>query len=326
MKILLFEYINGGGMSQAEHLPDDLCAQGRQMLTALAADFSALAGAELFSMHDARLPPLPNCNSTVVTRQDNALDILFNLLKEVDFLLAIAPEEEGMLEAVCRLSAGQKAVALNSSVAAVQLCASKYKTSRRLQQAHIAVVPSYRHDELRLPASRSSLYAIKPDDSAGAQGLRRVPAAELINAGDNEVIQPWLEGQVGSLSIVCCSGQAYVLGINKQVYELHNDTWRLRSCIVNGFTPFLVEEFSTLAQAIVHAIPGLAGYIGVDFIHHHGVTTVLEINPRLSLSYVGLRESLQCNPAVLLLAAHDQPPPFDTNRLRHAGAVPLELA
>ncbi len=52
---------------------------------------------------------------------------------------------------------------------------------------------------------------------------------------------------------------------------------------------------------IVEAIPGLWGYIGVDMIVTDTGPLVLEINPRLTTAYAGLRESLQHNPVECLL-------------------------
>ena len=57
----------------------------------------------------------------------------------------------------------------------------------------------------------------------------------------------------------------------------------------------------------VGLVPGLRGYIGVDLIldeHAPGVS-VVEINPRLTTSYVGLRAALGQN----LMAALFQPGP-----------------
>lgn len=326
MKILLFEYINGGGMSRADHLPENLRAQGRRMLEAAAADFSALDRVKLFSTHDARLQPLSGCISTVVKKHDDILDTLRKLLKDVDFFLPIAPEDGGALEAICALGMEQPARMLNSPLQTVRLCASKYETSRRLQQAGVRVVPSYRRAE---PANmkKSCLYAVKPDKSSGAEGLRRVQAGDDFKLSDDEIVQPWLEGRTGSLIVICRGGHAGLLSINKQVFKSNQEGWRLQSCIVNGFTPFLVEEFSQLAQKAVDAIPGLNGFIGIDFIHHQGHTTLLEINPRLTLSYIGLHQSLQFNPAALLLADKDETFSLcNSVNLQQARAVTINLA
>jgi predicted ATP-grasp superfamily ATP-dependent carboligase len=48
-------------------------------------------------------------------------------------------------------------------------------------------------------------------------------------------------------------------------------------------------------------MPGLAGYVGVDLIVGENAITVLEVNPRLTTSYAGLRRAIGANPARLVL-------------------------
>jgi predicted ATP-grasp superfamily ATP-dependent carboligase len=48
-------------------------------------------------------------------------------------------------------------------------------------------------------------------------------------------------------------------------------------------------------------VPGLWGYCGVDFIETPEGPVVVEINPRLTMSYVGLRDATGINPAELVL-------------------------
>jgi predicted ATP-grasp superfamily ATP-dependent carboligase len=66
-----------------------------------------------------------------------------------------------------------------------------------------------------------------------------------------------------------------------------------------------LDAFQALATQIVTALPGLAGYVGVDLIAHYAGDewryAVLEINPRLTTSYVGLHQACGLNPAQLIL-------------------------
>ena len=62
-------------------------------------------------------------------------------------------------------------------------------------------------------------------------------------------------------------------------------------------------NFQALSRQIAQALPGLWGYIGVDLIRaNDGALTVLEINPRLTTSYCGLRDAVGINVAELLLS------------------------
>src|SRR5262249_43609842 len=61
-----------------------------------------------------------------------------------------------------------------------------------------------------------------------------------------------------------------------------------------GVVPVLLHEAEPQVQRAVESVPGLRGFVGVDFVwepdRRHA--TVLEINPRPTTSFVGLRRLL----------------------------------
>jgi len=58
-----------------------------------------------------------------------------------------------------------------------------------------------------------------------------------------------------------------------------------------------------LADLLMNLIPGLRGFVGVDYIETVAGPVVLEINPRLTTSYVAMSDSLGINTAQLILDA-----------------------
>ena len=62
-----------------------------------------------------------------------------------------------------------------------------------------------------------------------------------------------------------------------------------------------------MAQSVCRAIPGLWGYVGVDLIMTEEGPVVLEVNPRLTTSYVGLSQSIGINLASLMLQLAENP-------------------
>jgi hypothetical protein len=50
-----------------------------------------------------------------------------------------------------------------------------------------------------------------------------------------------------------------------------------------------------LARSAVGLIPGLQGYVGVDLVLQEGTAQLIEINPRLTTSYIGLRQISRIN-------------------------------
>jgi len=93
-----------------------------------------------------------------------------------------------------------------------------------------------------------------------------------------------------------------LLSANLQIIEEVEEHLFLRQCIVNA----LVDEqerkiFTEFSKNLVKALPDLQGYIGVDIIITADEILLVEINPRLTTSYVGLKAALGINPAALIL-------------------------
>lgn len=59
--------------------------------------------------------------------------------------------------------------------------------------------------------------------------------------------------------------------------------------------------FAALVVRVARAMPGLAGYFGIDLILSEDGPRVVDVNPRLTTSWVGLRAALGVNPAKLVL-------------------------
>jgi biotin carboxylase len=60
-------------------------------------------------------------------------------------------------------------------------------------------------------------------------------------------------------------------------------------------------HYALLGRAVAGAIPGLRGYVGIDFIQTGEGPVVLEINPRLTTSFCGLRAALGVNVAGMVI-------------------------
>jgi len=73
-----------------------------------------------------------------------------------------------------------------------------------------------------------------------------------------------------------------------------------------GTVPFdhkLEGKALKAAKKAVEAASGLKGYVGVDMILTDEEPVIIEINPRLTVSYVGLRKAMNFNPAEIIIDA-----------------------
>lgn len=301
MRIWVFEYITGGGLLN-ESLPVSLAAEGDQMLRALAKDLAAIDMIRVVVTRDERLPALGGDVVEVRLGATDSFDHVWrHVLRDVDAVWPIAPETGGLLEHLCSevLRAGK--ILLNSPPAGVRLAASKQATLACLASFGIPVVPTYTAQEFI--ADRKGQWVVKPDDGAGCEGLRLFKTLGQARqaATHHEIIQPFLQGQDMSLSLVCDWGSATLLSVNRQRIRRIGNRLKLDSCVIH-VNPGDRDKFVRLAADIACAMPSLRGYVGVDLLVSQQGIKVLEVNPRLTTSYADLSRRSGFNPARRVVA------------------------
>ena len=301
MKLFVCEFVTGGGLYR-EPLPASLAREGLLMRDALLRDLAALPGIELLLTCDPRVR-LPLTGATLVIQDsDDAWQVWETAMRQADAVWLIAPESGGQLLHLTTLAERLGKVAISSSAAAVALTSSKYATCRHLLAAGISAVPTYKLDEWPQVAGR---WVIKPDDGAGCEDtvlFDDVQAAQewLQGRAATHVIQPLMQGMAASLSVLCKQGSAWLLSCNLQQVMIENGRFIYTGSVLNGAAGHW-QRCVDLAARIAQAISGLTGYVGIDVLIEADDLVVLEINPRLTTSYVGLRAALGCNPAQLVL-------------------------
>lgn len=303
MRILVFEYVTGGGLRDVG-LPPSLFREGERMLRALVADLVAVAGVRVQIMRDDRLDlePLRQQGVTVtsVSAQRDPETIWLELLASCDAAWPIAPETGGVLERLCRqvIDAGKRL--LNSDPDTVGLATRKDATLHWLKQTGIPVTPCYRWAET--PTDLPFPRVIKPNDGAGCEKLQvvRDSAQWPKEAPAETIVQPYLEGDALSLSALFCDGTARLLSCNRQMLVERDGTLALTGCQVNAIADH-DGSWQDLADAVALALPGLWGYAGIDLIATTDGPCVLEVNPRLTTSYAGLHAATGINPAALIV-------------------------
>lgn len=310
MRVLVYEYFTGGGQ-RLEMVPRDLLAEGRAMVAALAGDLARIPGVTVTLAWHFQLAP-PGLPVELLRTGPEEVEERFweRALACCHAVWPIAPESQGVLEEVSRTVLDHGGRLLGSTPEAVRVAGSKGATAAALAQAGVPVAPTRAITD-PLPDSQAG-WVLKPDRGEGGAGVQFLPsrpalrrACERLDQHRHWIVQPFLPGRSCSLSLLVDAAEARVISRNYQQV-----VFRPREAHLEAVTPepgsARLEGFSPLLEALTQAVPGLWGYVGVDFIDTASGPVVIEVNPRLTTAYAGLDRCQVGNPAAEVLKAAER--------------------
>jgi predicted ATP-grasp superfamily ATP-dependent carboligase len=309
MRVFIYELISAGGLGAT--IPASLRREGAAMLQAIVTDFQRVAGVDVLTLlaDDFSESLGARCRRVAAAEEAPAFG---ELAAAADAALIIAPEFDDLLatrsqwalDAGCRL--------LGSSPAAVRLAGDKLRLAEHFQERCLPT-PTTSLVETALTGAIGLPCVCKPRHGAGSQAtfvvrqgadlLDALPKARAEAVRDDLLIQPLFPGQAASVAIIKGPGGSIVTpGATQRL----SDDGRLR--YLGGSVPLAPDlrgRAVSLAQRAVQLIPGLQGYVGVDVIlgdaDDGSRDVVIEINPRLTTSYIGLRRLARSNLAEVWL-------------------------
>jgi predicted ATP-grasp superfamily ATP-dependent carboligase len=320
MKILVFEYISGGGFNK-QKLPDSLAREGRLMLQALLDNLSRISGMELVVMLDSRVNgsvSTTGINAVIINPEHNSHEEFARLAQHCDAVWPIAPEFDNILQTLCHSVELMGKILLTSPARAVAITGNKFNTYQHLKQHHIATVPTrklkYRRGFIRTtrinPRLHDGEWMIKPVDGAGCADSYLITDPKdvelMLTRKGQYVIQPHIQGKKTSLSCLFRRGKGWLLCANLQQFNIINRQYHLAEIIVNHHPDPGV--YQNVLDNIARALPELWGYAGIDLIETNDELLVLEINPRLTTSFVGIYAALGINVAEKVLQLLESKP------------------
>jgi predicted ATP-grasp superfamily ATP-dependent carboligase len=312
-KIFVHEFISGGGWSDGD-LPPGLVGEGSAILWALLSDFQAWGAASTITTLDARLwarrADLPGGEIVPVAPADYEADFR-SILAQCDAALIVAPETGGILARLSAMTVKAGVPLLGCSPKAVALAGDKAACDRLFRKAGLPTPPT-RLVRTSSPAQAAAELGyplvVKPPDGVGCEGLSLVsskeqlqPAVELAHKTSQRkeiLLQRFVIGNHVSVSLLASRKGVLPLSLNGQRIEPGRPFHYL-----GGTVPYShpeAQQALELAQAAARLLPGLRGYFGVDLVLGPEGAYLIEINPRITTSYVGLRRVLQANLAELI--------------------------
>ena len=287
------------------------------MIAALAADFAAIEGVKtsviLDSRQDTNGLPWARCQIILVRKAGGDCDALTTCCRDADWTIVIAPDFDGLLESRCRIVDMAGGRLLGPSPRLISLAADKQRTAEHLAAAGVSVAFGEAVDAgnlLTVAAVIGYPIVFKPRDGAGSKNVRLLADRDtaerfqksLVKQGRLERFYP---GIAASVALLCGPMGIFPLPACRQ--RLSDDG---RFCYLGGSCPLepaLARRATSLAVQAIRSLPKPLGYLGVDLVlgaNPDGQNdVVIEINPRLTTSYVGLRAIANGNLAATMLAA-----------------------
>jgi len=311
-RIFVYEAVSSGAVADDG---DGLLAAGLSMRDAIVGDLSRVAGVTTTCAVSAAPAPAGNAPADARPRPalawpntgEDSLAFVGRMAARHDLCWVVAPETDGLLSRLQGTVGPSRWI--GCSAPAIRIAASKRATTALLRTHGIATA--------RELASAALRWVVKPDDGAGAVATRvhasRDKALQDLrqreHAGHCAVLEPWVDGEALSVAMVVGAGADPVVAFNRQHIEI--DAAGLvhdRGVQNHAIHPLLDQRaprLHALAREVVRALPGLAGFVGIDLVWHaERGPVVMEVNPRVTCAYVGLSDKLDRNLAGAILALH----------------------
>jgi predicted ATP-grasp superfamily ATP-dependent carboligase len=324
LRLLVYEYASGGGFT-GKPMPVSILSEGFSMLRAVVADFKA-AGHSVTTVLDSRLatlnPPVKADCIVPVASFCDAEQAIQRLTKTVDAVYIVAPESNQVLQSLVASIEREDVASLNCRASAISNVSDKAAMLKRVKEIGLAVpktvilnaskditeITQIIHGSLGFPV------IIKPVDGVSCTGLSvvsneqqvagAVSKAKSESTSKHFVAQELIRGTAASVSLIATDIEALSVSLNRQDVSLMAP--EAASTYNGGQVPFdnpLKREAFDAAEAAVKAFQGLRGYVGVDLMLTEKEVVVMEVNPRLTVSYVGLRKVAGFNLAQAIVNA-----------------------
>lgn len=295
--MLVYEYCVASGLGRSSSDPaHSLFREGRAMLDAVMADCTAIPGVIVETVRESDA--------------ESAERTLLATAARCDWAIVIAPEFADTLLQVVQQVRSTGCRLLGAEPSAIALTADKLALANHWREHGVptpSTVSCGEHAVIDYPV------VLKPRDGVGSEHLFLARSAMELEQqaktwrtmGVNRpmLAQSLIPGQAASVAFLIGHGQ--ILPLSPTFQHLSPDG---RFRYLGGELPIpapLAARAVTLGQRAIANIPGLAGYVGVDVVLGPAADgsqdAVIEINPRFTTSYVGLRAHADFNIIEMLL-------------------------
>jgi predicted ATP-grasp superfamily ATP-dependent carboligase len=324
LRFLIYEHVSGGGFAD-EPIPCGVLSEGFGMLRTLISDFK-VAGHYVTTLLDSRIarlnPPLgADCIVPVFSSRE-AQAAIRKVSESADAAYVIAPETEGVLQSLVESVEQTGVASLNCPASTIGKVVDKAVLHEALKKLGVSTPETMVfnvadgveeikwavHGRLRFPL------IFKSSNDVGCCGLSVVKNARQVAGAVGKIkressskrflAQELIKGAAASVSLISTGSEALSISLNRQDVTIGAPD--KISSYNGGLVPFdhpLRRRAFAVAEKIVKSFRNLRGYVGVDLILTEEEAVAIEVNPRLTTSYIGLRRVVNFNPAEAIVNA-----------------------
>ena len=301
-KILIYEYITGGGLIN-EDLTSTLLHEATLITSYIYKECEKSQYFEYDYFQDYRITD-DNCNKAIKIKSHKEV-FNISLLKKYDYILPIAPEIDLNLFHYAKFLEKNKLNFILSDSKTINLLSDKFLFYKACKRNNI---PTIKTNLLTYKLKQNNkIHLVKDRYGAGCSYIKIIKKSNDVKDNNfDKIVQPYINGEHYSLCLFFNKNYYNLLTVNKQKLDINtNNMIKLTNLHVNVPHTFH-PKINSLIFLIMKSFPGLRGYVGIDIIIQRDKILVVEINPRITTSFIGMYEAIGVNIIDLIIKSKYQ--------------------
>jgi len=299
MKLLVFEY-------SSICLNENLLSEGFNMLKCILNDLDKNSFFEVYYLINKTVDSFNYDNLNAIYLKDDLMEWLKNNSKDYDYALFIAPEDDLIQYHITKILEENRVGIIGSDSVSSYICSSKKLTYDNVSEDILKInTIKYKSEELDYKIISREInkkeFIVKPDNKTSSDLIFVVDNENTCNEVkkmyekyniDYLLVQEYIKGTPISVSLICNNNNIIFLSINSQEIIQNDNKIEYTGCKTPIDHP-LKNELTEISNNIVKCIPGLKGFVGIDYIIQNEKIYFVEINSRITTPYIVLQKN--CN-------------------------------
>ncbi|QDV52548.1 ATP-grasp domain-containing protein [Gimesia fumaroli] len=310
MNVFVSEYLCSGACDLSQE-DASLLTEGTAMLDAVVTDLLAIPDCTVTVCVQESLPLVSDVFQQAehsqrlqivrVTKPEQEQADFDRACQNADVVWVIAPEFDSLLVSRTERALQSDARVVGPDLDAIQLTADKWRLFEFLSERELPTIPTVLMQD-ELTASEAAFPClIKHRFGAGGQGLEFLTKAEdwlkrrpaFGEQRSDYIMQPFLAGRSFSTVVLADIARREIFPPGEQRINWEPNFAYQGGAIPVKLEPDVVDSIHKLISRVCEQLPGLVGYVGFDILLPDAdpkKPLIVEINPRLTTSYVGYRQ------------------------------------